>query len=121
MPLLFYTPVYFRLESTDWNLFESIIAKVRTFITCHKCDNRRVVFSKIKLTNKKEHLIIRIQERMLYTCGSNLFAETSKLYKSIVVKEGLNCASPMETQYYSAIKSFFLSSTRQSLQPTKLT
>ena len=81
----------------------------------------RVVFSKTKLTNKEEHLIKRIQEEMMYSCGSSLFAETSKLYKSIVVKEGLNCASPMEMQYYSGIKNYFLISTRQSLQPTNKT
>ena len=57
----------------------------------------------------------------MYLCGSSLFAETSKLYKSIVVKEGLNCASPMKMQYYSGIKNYFLTSTRQSLQPKKLT
>ena len=57
---------------------------------------------------------------MLYL-GSSLIAETSKLYKYIVKQVGLNCASPMEIQYYSGIKNSFLTSTRQSLQPTKLT
>ena len=56
----------------------------------------------------------------MYSCDSSLFAETSKLYKSIVVKEGLNCAWPMEIQYYSGIRNSFLTSTKQSLQPTKL-
>ena len=81
----------------------------------------RDAFSKTKLTNKQEHLIKRIQEEMLYSCGSSLFAETSQFYKSIVVKEGLNCASRMEMQHYSGIKNYFLTSTRQSLQPTKRT
>ena len=58
---------------------------------------------------------------MLYSCGSTLFAETSKLYKSTVVKKGLNCASRMEIKYYSGIKNSFLNSTRQPLQPTKFT
>ena len=40
---------------------------------------------------------------MLYSRGSSSFTETSKLYKSIVVKEGLNCASPVEIQSYLGI------------------
>ena len=118
-PCLFQTGIE-STESTDWNVFSSDIAEVRTFITFHKCDKKRVLFSKTKLTNKEEHLIKRIQEEMLYL-GSSLLAETSKLYKYIVKQVGLNCASPMEIQYYSGIKNSFLTSTRQSLQPTKLT
>ena len=49
----------------------------------------------------------------MYPCDSSLFAETSNLYKSIVVKEDLNCASLKEIQYYSGIKTSFLTFARQ--------
>ena len=71
---------------------------MRTFIACHECDERRVIFSQAKLTNKQEHIIQRIEEEVLYSCVVRLSANISKNYKSFVIKEGVNCKSPIEIQ-----------------------
>ncbi len=41
-------------------------------------------------------------ESKVYTCGSTLFYPNSPFHDTIVVKENISCADPMEASYYSA-------------------
>ena len=44
-----------------------------------------------------------MKETNLYTCGSPLFSEGTPLASTVMTREALTCASPIETQYYSAV------------------
>lgn len=81
-------------------LFFYLIAKVRNYVVCHDCGKRRVVYSAAKLTREQETAVTRVKEELLYSCGNPLFPGGA--YQDIIiVKEGMNCQSPMETTYYS--------------------
>ena len=84
-------------------------AKVRGFVICSECGKRRCVFAKGQLTPAHLVALKRVQEDLLYSCGSCLFPEDDEYASVLVLKEALNCSSPIETIYYSALSS--------SLQP----
>jgi hypothetical protein len=43
----------------------------------------------------------RVQEELIYTCGSSLFPEGHEFDKKLVVREGLDCNTTIETTYYA--------------------
>lgn len=47
--------------------------------------------------------LVMVQDTLYYTCGSPLFPSIHSLYDGVVVREGLSCTSPIETQYYAGI------------------
>ena len=53
-----------------------------------------------KLDTVQERALSRVQEELLYICGSPLFPGGINQDK-IIVREGLSCSSPMETTYYA--------------------
>lgn len=75
-------------------------AKARSYIICGECGNRRVVYSATSLSPNQELALLRLQEEVVYICGSPLFLDGPEKDK-LVVREGLNCESQMETTYYS--------------------
>ena len=78
-------------------------AKVRAVVECTDCCKPRCVFSNSKLTADEEIALNRIKESCLYACGSALFPQDSPSISSIIVKEALTYASPIEIQYYNAV------------------
>ena len=69
---------------------------------CCECGKRRVVYCSRKLTPAEEKALNRVQEELLYVCGSPLFP--GGVYQdSIIVKEGLTCSSSIETTYYAGL------------------
>ncbi|XP_062607327.1 uncharacterized protein LOC134269120 [Saccostrea cucullata] len=82
--------------------------KVRSFIICCLCGKRRVVYSKERLSRLQITDIEEVQDNLLYTCGSSLFPEGHRCYDNVVVTEGLECATEMETTYYAGITTKFL-------------
>lgn len=83
------------------------VAKVRDFVVCCDCGKRRVVYSSKKLSPPEERALCRLQEELLYTCGSPLFPG-GEFQDTIVVREGLNCQTPIETTYYAGKKKYIL-------------
>ena len=76
--------------------------KVRGFVICHECGRRRVIFCSCKLNRQQLQAVQRVQDELFYSCGATLFPGGT--YQDvIVVKEGLNCSSPIETPYYAGM------------------
>lgn len=51
---------------------------------------------------KEERILAICQDELIYTCGATLFPEG--IYKEIIVtREGMSCASPIETTYYAGV------------------
>ncbi|XP_035678683.1 uncharacterized protein LOC118417278 [Branchiostoma floridae] len=71
-------------------------------IRCAVCLKPRCVFSHSKLKRQEEEAVGRVRDSMVFTCGSNLFEEGGRYHDSIVVRRAVNCASPIEAQYYSS-------------------
>ncbi len=92
---------------TYFKYFYFFVAKVRDFVVCCECGKRRVVYSSRKLSAAEERALIRLQEELLYICGSPLFPG-GEFQDKIVVREGINCQAPIETTYYAGIKCIFL-------------
>ena len=44
-----------------------------------------------------------MKETKIYTCGSLIFPEEISLASTVIVREALVCASPIEAQYYNAV------------------
>ena len=55
------------------------------------------VYCMHRLTKVEEKALDRVREELWYTCGSPLFPE-GEHKDSIIVRQGISCASPMETQ-----------------------
>ena len=76
------------------------------FVTCRECGNRRVVYSKAQLITREMAALERFEEELLYVCGYTLFPQDYPLCNSIIVKEGINCKSQIETTYYAGVWQF---------------
>ncbi|XP_065929132.1 uncharacterized protein [Magallana gigas] len=83
-----------------------VATKVRDFVVCCECGKRRVVYSSRKLSAAEERALIRLQEELLYICGSPLFPG-GEFQDKIVVREGINCQAPIETTYYAGKTQLF--------------
>ncbi|XP_041369880.1 uncharacterized protein LOC121383848 [Gigantopelta aegis] len=81
--------------------------KVWTFIICHECGKRRVVYSGRKLTAGQAMALERLQEEVNYSCGSSLFLEGSEFADVVVAREGINCNSNIETTYFAGKTAVF--------------
>lgn len=82
-------------------------AKVRAVIECTNCFKPRCVYSISKLSAEEVIAVNRMKESRFYSCGSALFPQDSPLISSVVVKEAVTCACPMELQYYNAVLTHF--------------
>lgn len=69
---------------------------------CVECGKRRIVYCLAALTKAEDLALIRIQEELLFICGSTLFPG-GEFQDKLVVREGLNCSSPIETTYYAGM------------------
>ncbi|MES9904556.1 MAG: hypothetical protein ABW168_18000, partial [Sedimenticola sp.] len=70
---------------------------------CSECSKHRLIYSKLKLD-----LRYRVQIELLlleydYTCGSAVTPPGHGLHGKIFTRLNIDCASPMETAYYSSI------------------
>ena len=52
------------------------------------------------MTVAEERAVTRVQEELLYICGSPIFPG-GNLQDTVLVREGISCSSPMESQYYA--------------------
>ena len=86
-------------EAVTADLFNA--QKVRGIVTCWECYKSRVVYSKGKLTVQERNALTEVDDSRVYTCGSMLFSPSSD-FKSLVVRQNIQCTSPIEAQYYSA-------------------
>jgi len=69
------------------------------------CGKRRVIYCKERLNRQQLDDINEAQDQLMYTCGSTLFPPGHRQHAVVFVREGLECASDMETSYYAG-KSF---------------
>ncbi|WAR05994.1 LOW QUALITY PROTEIN: hypothetical protein MAR_021363 [Mya arenaria] len=76
----------------------------RAIATCIECRKPRVVYSKTKLSQRKEVLLATCLSDYDYSCGAQLFPPSapSTLKSSVVIRPFLQCASPIELCYYGA-------------------
>ena len=76
----------------------------RASAVCVECNKPRVIFSRTKLGQRKETLLATALSEYEYSCGSVLFPPSApaSLRNSVVVKEDLQCAMPVEVAYYGA-------------------
>ena len=86
------------ISNSDYFIFSE---KVRLFVSCAECGKRRIVYSKTKLSTSESHAVVMVEEELLYTCGNTLFPPDHALYTHVVVREGINCRSQIETSYYA--------------------
>ena len=77
-------------------------AKVRAVITCGECLKPRCVYSRTKLSVTEQAKLTDVKESWLYTCGSSLFPPSSEFHGTIIARQSITCASPIETSYFSA-------------------
>jgi DNA-directed RNA polymerase subunit RPC12/RpoP len=81
----------------------SSAAKVRDYINCAECGKRRVIYGRTKLGQEDMRTLERMKQDLVYTCGAKLCDSND-----LVVREGLNCASMIETTYFAGtLNSFF--------------
>ena len=74
----------------------------RGVITCEECRKVRCIFT-VKLTPSEALQIEHIKESKLFTCGSPLFPEESSVSNTVVAREAVTCAAPIEFQYYNSV------------------
>lgn len=67
---------------------------------CVECGKRRVVYSSAKFTRAQQEFLLRTQEELMYVCG-NKRVPSGPMEDVIIVREGLNCLSPIEASYYA--------------------
>ncbi|XP_052798591.1 uncharacterized protein LOC128230403 isoform X1 [Mya arenaria] len=77
-----------------------VATKVRNFAICRECGKWRVVYSPKKLSPAEGRSVMRVQEELVYACGNPLF-HAGVYHNTIIVKEGINCNSLMESAYYA--------------------
>lgn len=65
-------------------------ARVRTFIICKECGKRRVVYSAERLNHDVIREIEKVQDTLIYVCGSTLFPFGSKYFAIILCKRDRN-------------------------------
>lgn len=70
-------------------------------IRCKECGKRRVVYSAAKLGQREMQAVIRAEEELIFTCGGSLFPTDHPLSDKLVTRQGVQCVSPIETQYYA--------------------
>lgn len=80
-----------------WIIFS---AWVRTFIIYKKCGKRKVVYCAERL-NHVIREIEKVQDTLIYLCGSILFPFGSKYFATVFVRERQECGNPMETTFNS--------------------
>lgn len=78
-------------------------ARVRTFIICKECGKRRVVYCAERLNHDVIREIEKVQDTLIYVCGSTLFPFGTKYFATVFVRERQECGNPMETTYYSGV------------------
>ncbi|CAG2208685.1 unnamed protein product [Mytilus edulis] len=78
-----------------------VAAKVRAFIICCECGKRRVVYCSQKLSHQMCNCLDRVQEELFYSCGSPLLPDGHQFNGKLLVREGVDCSSPIETTYYA--------------------
>jgi hypothetical protein len=79
-----------------------VAGKVRHFMICAECGKRRVVYARTSLDHAQHRALLRCQDDLMYICGDTLFAE-GQFKDVLLVREGLNCTAPIETQYYAGV------------------
>ena len=80
-----------------------VSTKAQCTVTCCMCSKLRVVYSPSQLSSSAIQFVEGVAKDYLYLCGSNLpsVCETEDLP---VVREGINCNSPVDFAYYSSKK-----------------
>ncbi|XP_052798592.1 uncharacterized protein LOC128230403 isoform X2 [Mya arenaria] len=84
-----------------------VATKVRNFAICRECGKWRVVYSPKKLSPAEGRSVMRVQEELVYACGNPLF-HAGVYHNTIIVKEGINCNSLMESAYYAGKRMQFV-------------
>ena len=69
-------------------------------ITYSECDKRRVIYAAKRLDQIQRKALEAVKDEQVYSCGSALFHE-GPYTDVIVVREGMNCQSTIETTYYA--------------------
>lgn len=76
----------------------------RAVAICIECRKPRVVYSKTKLSQRKEVLLATCLSEYEFSCGAYLFPPSapSELRNSVVIRPTIQCATPVELCYYAA-------------------
>ena len=90
-------------DSQNKELLVSTKARYIYTVVCCVCNKPRVVYSKLQLSRGRIRLLQGISEDSFYVCGAQL-PLTSTSEEPPVVREGINCNSPMEFAFYSSKK-----------------
>ena len=74
----------------------------RLVVECVECGKPRLIYSILKPSARQLNRLEGWIEDEAFTCGQDLFPELHPQHKVMVVREGLNCASPVEVAFYSS-------------------
>ena len=74
-------------------------SKARNVIICGECLKPRIVYAQYVLTPAQKTCVERAKESADYVCGAPLLPDE---HATLYVRVGLQCASPIETAYYSS-------------------
>lgn len=74
----------------------------RSTVVCVECSKPRVIYSKLKLSSRQQLQLAELIRDFIYTCGAPLTPPGHSLNGKTTIRMNLDCASPMETPYYSA-------------------
>jgi len=72
-----------------------VSSRVRCIMTCYEFFKPRCIYSKTKLTKDEQIALKRVQESLLYTCGSSIFPPNSAYHDTVCVKESFTCGDPI--------------------------
>lgn len=67
-----------------------------SFKNIKDCGKRRVIYCKERLSTVMCRSLDRVQEEPHYTCGSPLFPEGHEFHNKLIVRESLDCETPIE-------------------------
>ena len=82
---------------------ESVMCSVQTargVVECVECSKPRVVYSKLKLSERENITLATALSEYDFTCGSALLPPNVSLSKKAMLRANLSCATPIELPFY---------------------
>lgn len=76
--------------------------QARYVVNCTECEKPRLIYSKIKLSDRLSVQLITLLSEHDYVCGSPVTVPESNLHGKIFTRLNIDCSSPVETSYYSS-------------------
>jgi hypothetical protein len=74
----------------------------RSSVTCIECRKPRVIYSKLKLSERQNVSLALLLSEFDYTCGAPLTPPRHSLHGRVMCRDNLTCIMPIEIPYYGS-------------------